>query len=75
MFDFEKYKEKQHSKGAKNSYEPWTDDEDQRLIAEFSSHMKLYDIALAHSRTRGAIKTRLIKLGYLAEDGKAKKRY
>lgn len=73
MFDFEKYKEKQHKKGAGRAYEPWTDEEDEKLISEFSSHMKLYDIAKSHERTRSAIKIRLIKLGLIAEDGKAKR--
>lgn len=73
MFDFEKYKEKQHSKGAENAYEPWTCEEDEKLLQEFASHMKLYDIAKAHKRTRGAIKTRLIKLGQIKDDGKAKR--
>ena len=71
MFDFEKYKEKQKAKGAVKAYEPWTKEEDEKLLSEFSSHMKLYDIAKAHSRTRGAIKTRLIKLGCINTDGKA----
>lgn len=71
MFDFDKYKEKQKAKGAVNAYEPWTEEEDETLLSEFSSHMKLYDIAKAHSRTRGAIKTRLIKLGCICADGKA----
>ena len=73
MFDFEKYKEKQKIKGAKNAYEPWTPEEDEKLLSEFAAHMKLYEIAKAHSRTRGAVKTRLIKLGYICPDGKAKK--
>ena len=71
MFDFEKYKEKQKAKGTVNAYEPWTKEEDDKLVSEFSSHMKLYDIAKAHSRTRGAIKTRLVKLGFIDADGKA----
>ena len=71
MFDFEKYKEKQKASGAKNAYEPWSEEEDELLLSEFFSHMKLYDIAKKHSRTRGAVKTRLIKLGCINADGKA----
>lgn len=71
MFDFEKYKEKQREKGAVKAYVPWTKEEDEMLLSEFADHMKLYEIAKAHSRTRGAIKTRLIKLGKINADGKA----
>src|SRR5689334_6393245 len=42
---------------------PWSDGEDAQLAREFDSKMDIPDIARHHSRTRGAIMSRLVKLG------------
>lgn len=39
----------------------WTEEEDNRLITEFESGMKLSEIAKEHGRTNGAIRSRLKK--------------
>lgn len=43
----------------------WTDQEDQQLDSEFTSGMKISEIAKAHSRTSGAIRARLKKHGLI----------
>ena len=42
----------------------WTDEEDERLIAEFRSGMKVAEIAKAHGRTKGAVRSRLQRHGF-----------
>lgn len=42
---------------------PWTEEEDQRLLAEHDSGMTAAQMALAHGRTSNSITLRLIKLG------------
>ncbi len=42
----------------------WTDEEDERLIAEFRSGMKVSEIAKAHGRTKGAVRSRLQRHGF-----------
>jgi hypothetical protein len=43
--------------------QPWTSDEDERLKAEFQSMTSVRALAELHSRTRGAISARLLRLG------------
>jgi len=43
----------------------WSQDEDTQLAAEFDGGMTEQDIAAKHSRTLGAIRYRLVKLGRL----------
>jgi len=50
---------------------PWSDGEDQRLLAGFDAGTPLAQLATAHERTRGAINSRLIRLGRLQIHGKA----
>ena len=47
----------------RNAGKPWTDIEDEKLTDEFASKMSISDIAAEHGRTRGAIESRLEKLG------------
>jgi hypothetical protein len=42
---------------------PWTPAEDEQLIAEFHAAVEFRDMAKMHGRTRGAIVSRLTKLG------------
>lgn len=45
------------------AYKGWTDDEDKRLKREYGIGKKISEIALTFSRTEGAIRARLKKLG------------
>lgn len=48
-----------------NSGLPWTDEEDERLVSEFQSGLKMTEIAKIHGRTNGAIQARLEKHGLI----------
>ncbi len=43
--------------------EPWSEDEDRRLLAAFDAGRGLQELASAHERTMGAIRARLLKYG------------
>jgi hypothetical protein len=43
--------------------EPWTEDEDRRLLAAFDAGRALQELAAAHERTMGAVRARLLKYG------------
>ena len=43
--------------------EPWTEDEDRKLLAAFDSGRSLQELAAAHERTMGAVRARLLKYG------------
>jgi len=42
---------------------PWSEDEDRRLLAAFDSGKALQELAVAHERTMGGVRARLIKYG------------
>ena len=42
---------------------PWSDEEDQGLLAEFDACTPLKEIALRHGRSQGAVSSRLVRLG------------
>ncbi len=44
---------------------PWTDEENQTLIADFDGGSTIADLAGNHQHTQGAIRSRLIRLGKL----------
>ena len=44
---------------------PWTDEEDERLVGEFQSGLKMAEIAKIHGRTNGSIQARLEKHGLI----------
>lgn len=48
-----------------NAGASWTEEEDNGLIGEFQSGMKISEIAKAHSRTNGPIRSRLKKYAYI----------
>lgn len=50
-------------KAQKNVGTRWSDEEDERLAAEYRSGMKMSEIAKAHGRTNGAVRSRLQKYG------------
>jgi len=45
------------------SGKPWTEQEDAMLCQEFHHHVDFWEIGRRHRRTKGAIVSRLIKLG------------
>ena len=46
--------------------EPWTEEEDRKLLASFDAGHALGDLAVAHQRTQTGIRARLVKYGRLA---------
>ena len=47
----------------RNAGKPWTEAEDDKLVAEFHAKEKVSDIAKEHGRTYGAIESRFDHLG------------
>jgi hypothetical protein len=43
--------------------EPWSEEEDRRLLAAFDAGRALQELAAAHERTMGAVRARLLKYG------------
>ena len=50
---------------------PWSPAEDAEIRKEFRSATKFEDIAVKHQRTKGAIVSRLVKLGEVHDKGRA----
>jgi len=46
---------------------PWTEEEDRDLLASFDAGTPLKDVATKHSRTQGAIASRLVRLGRIKD--------
>ena len=46
--------------------EPWSEDEDRRLLSGFDAGHGLPELAAAHQRTQTGIRARLVKYGRLA---------
>lgn len=46
-----------------NFGKPWTQAEDESLVAEFEAHVPLPELARRHARTQSSIRLRLEKLG------------
>jgi hypothetical protein len=51
-----------------NAGKPWSDEEDQRLLAEFDNGRPLAELASLHGRTHGGIQARLERHGRLLPD-------
>lgn len=43
--------------------EPWTEEEDRKLLSGFDAGRALQELATAHERTMGAVRARLLKYG------------
>jgi hypothetical protein len=43
--------------------EPWSEEEDRKLLAAFDGGRALQELAAAHERTMGAVRARLLKYG------------
>jgi hypothetical protein len=52
---------------------PWTPEEDKKLISEFSSGLSIAAMSEKHKRTEGAITARLSRLGQLPYYGESSK--
>jgi hypothetical protein len=46
--------------------EPWSEDEDRKLLASFDAGHALGELAAAHQRTQTGVRARLVKYGRLA---------
>jgi hypothetical protein len=46
--------------------EPWSEDEDRRLLSGFDAGRSLPELAAAHQRTQTGVRARLVKYGRLA---------
>ncbi len=55
--------EKEKDPSLKQAGKPWTDEEAQRLLAAFDAGTPMDELALAHGRTKGGIRSRLVRLG------------
>lgn len=49
--------------------QPWTSEEDEQLALAFDANASLQQMSIEHGRSRGAIRSRLIKLGRLVVVG------
>lgn len=47
---------------------PWTPEEEGHLVEAFDTGSSIKDLAEAHQRTKGAIRSRLVKLGKIEAD-------
>ena len=55
--------ERRKSQLPQKTGEPWSEDEDRRLLAAFDAGGALQELAAAHERTMGAVRARLLKYG------------
>ncbi len=51
----------------RNAGSPWTDVEEEKLLDEFDSGMTITAIANEHGRSKGAIESKLAKLGVVTD--------
>lgn len=50
-----------------NTGQPWTEDEDRRLLAAFDAGYGFPELAAKHGRTKAAVRARLVKYGRIAD--------
>ena len=55
--------ERRKSQMPQKTGEPWSEEEDRRLLAAFDAGRALQELAAAHERTMGAVRARLLKYG------------
>jgi hypothetical protein len=46
--------------------EPWSEDEDRKLLAAFDAGRAVQELAAAHERTIGGVRARLLKYGRIS---------
>lgn len=51
-----------------NAGTPWTDKEDERLAARYAAGQSVYELAVSHRRTSGAIRSRLERLDIIGTE-------
>ena len=66
-------KSKKHRDLPERVGKPWSENEDKALIKSFENGISLNDLVIKHQRTRGAIRTRLVRLGKIAIDDRTPK--
>ena len=52
---------------------PWSESEDKALIKHFENGSSINDLVIKHQRTRGAIRSRLVKLGKISPDDRSRR--
>lgn len=60
---------RQRADGPARAGQPWNSEEDRRLIEEFKAGKGSAELARQHSRTRGAVISRLARLGLVEAAG------
>ncbi|TAK85586.1 MAG: hypothetical protein EPO20_11320 [Betaproteobacteria bacterium] len=55
--------ERRRSQMPQKTGEPWSEEEDRKLLAAFDAGRALQELAAAHERTMGAVRARLLKYG------------
>ncbi len=55
--------ERRRSQMPAKTGEPWSEDEDRKLLGAFDSGRALQELAAAHQRSMGAVRARLLKYG------------
>ncbi|HEX2198432.1 MAG TPA: hypothetical protein VHG88_07410 [Burkholderiales bacterium] len=55
--------ERRKSQLPQKTGEPWSEEEDRKLLAAFDAGRALQELAAAHERTMGAVRARLLKYG------------
>jgi hypothetical protein len=55
--------ERRKSQLPQKTGEPWTEDEDRKLLAAFDTGRALQELAATHERTMAAVRARLLKYG------------
>jgi hypothetical protein len=55
--------ERRRSQLPQKTGEPWTEEEDRRLLAAFDAGRALQELAATHERTMAAVRARLLKYG------------
>jgi len=68
FFALKELKETKAKKGPANQGARWTADDDARLKTDFESGIKLKDLATQYGRSKGAIRSRLQKMGLIGYD-------
>lgn len=48
--------------------QPWSAEEDERLLKAFDNGAAIEELAVAHERSRGAIQSRLVRLGRIERE-------
>jgi len=61
----ERFEQRKRELPAKTG-QPWSEDEDRRLLAGFDAGRGLPELAAAHERTQTGVRARLVKYGRLA---------